>query len=194
MNPQRTVRRYRRPWESSQRTPVLQVPHRSKGVPVVTRGEGAYIWDNRGRKILDGLSGLFVVQVGHGREELAELATANGLVDLVIPRGGEGLKKALEAVATVPVRASGRELRTWRFASRPSASPRLRSASGPWPAPGISPCITASSPSSSGSPSTCGCGGGGVPRGPFPNRGAPPGTQYLRITPTTIPWMVTSFS
>ena len=38
-----------------------------------------------------------------GREELAELATAEGLVDLVIPRGGEGLKAALKAVATVPV-------------------------------------------------------------------------------------------
>jgi glutamate-5-semialdehyde dehydrogenase len=35
--------------------------------------------------------------------ELAELATAEGLVDLVIPRGGEGLKEALKAVATVPV-------------------------------------------------------------------------------------------
>jgi glutamate-5-semialdehyde dehydrogenase len=41
--------------------------------------------------------------LGGGREELAELATQNGLVDLIIPRGGEGLKKALEAVATVPV-------------------------------------------------------------------------------------------
>ena len=40
---------------------------------------------------------------GGGREELAELATADGLVDLIIPRGGEGLKQALEAVATVPV-------------------------------------------------------------------------------------------
>jgi glutamate-5-semialdehyde dehydrogenase len=38
-----------------------------------------------------------------GREELAELATADGLVDLVIPRGGEGLKAALKEVATVPV-------------------------------------------------------------------------------------------
>jgi glutamate-5-semialdehyde dehydrogenase len=38
-----------------------------------------------------------------GREELAELATQDGLVDLVIPRGGEGLKAALSAVATVPV-------------------------------------------------------------------------------------------
>jgi glutamate-5-semialdehyde dehydrogenase len=38
-----------------------------------------------------------------GREELAELATAEGLLDLVIPRGGEGLKAALKEVATVPV-------------------------------------------------------------------------------------------
>ena len=37
------------------------------------------------------------------RSELEELATAEGLVDLVIPRGGEGLKEALKAVATVPV-------------------------------------------------------------------------------------------
>jgi len=40
---------------------------------------------------------------GGGREELAELATQDGLVDLIIPRGGEGLKHALKSVATVPV-------------------------------------------------------------------------------------------
>ncbi len=40
---------------------------------------------------------------GGGREELAELATQQGSVDLIIPRGGEGLKRALMAVATVPV-------------------------------------------------------------------------------------------
>ena len=38
-----------------------------------------------------------------GREDLAELATQEGVVDLVIPRGGEGLKEALKSVATVPV-------------------------------------------------------------------------------------------
>jgi glutamate-5-semialdehyde dehydrogenase len=38
-----------------------------------------------------------------GREELAELATQEGVVDLIIPRGGEGLKAALSAVAKVPV-------------------------------------------------------------------------------------------
>ncbi len=41
--------------------------------------------------------------VGGGHDGLAELATADGLVDLVIPRGGEGLKEALKEVATVPV-------------------------------------------------------------------------------------------
>ena len=40
---------------------------------------------------------------GGGREELAELATRSESVDLIIPRGGEGLKAALGAVATVPV-------------------------------------------------------------------------------------------
>ena len=40
---------------------------------------------------------------GGGREELAELATQRENVDLIIPRGGESLKEALQAVATVPV-------------------------------------------------------------------------------------------
>jgi glutamate-5-semialdehyde dehydrogenase len=40
---------------------------------------------------------------GGGRDELAELATQEGVVDLIIPRGGEGLKAALKGVATVPV-------------------------------------------------------------------------------------------
>jgi glutamate-5-semialdehyde dehydrogenase len=40
---------------------------------------------------------------GGGREELAELATQRETVDLIIPRGGESLKEALQAVATVPV-------------------------------------------------------------------------------------------
>ena len=43
-------------------------------VPIISRGEGAYIYDENGRKILDGLAGLFTVQVGHGRRELADAA------------------------------------------------------------------------------------------------------------------------
>jgi glutamate-5-semialdehyde dehydrogenase len=48
-------------------------------------------------------AGAIGLVAGGGREELAELATQDELVDLIIPRGGEGLKKALTAVATVPM-------------------------------------------------------------------------------------------
>jgi glutamate-5-semialdehyde dehydrogenase len=44
-----------------------------------------------------------VLLTGGGREDLAELATQEETVDLLIPRGGEGLKNALKDVATVPV-------------------------------------------------------------------------------------------
>jgi len=47
--------------------------------------------------------GVIGLVAGGGRDELAELATQDDLVDLIIPRGGEGLKAALKAVATVPV-------------------------------------------------------------------------------------------
>ena len=47
--------------------------------------------------------GSLALVAGGGREELAELATQTGVVDLIIPRGGEGLKAALKGVATVPV-------------------------------------------------------------------------------------------
>ena len=43
-------------------------------VPTIVRGEGARIFDSNGRSYLDGLAGLFVVQAGHGREELARAA------------------------------------------------------------------------------------------------------------------------
>jgi glutamate-5-semialdehyde dehydrogenase len=50
--------------------------------------------------LLDGCIGLVA---GGGRGELAELATQDGAIDLLIPRGGEGLKAALKDVASVPV-------------------------------------------------------------------------------------------
>ncbi len=46
---------------------------------------------------------VMLVPVGEGHGDLAELATQDGVVDLLIPRGGEGLKNALKDVATVPV-------------------------------------------------------------------------------------------
>ncbi|MEJ7636158.1 aspartate aminotransferase family protein [Aeromicrobium sp.] len=43
-------------------------------IPIIAKGDGMYVWDAQGRRYLDGLAGLFVVQAGHGREELAEAA------------------------------------------------------------------------------------------------------------------------
>jgi adenosylmethionine-8-amino-7-oxononanoate aminotransferase len=40
--------------------------------PTIVRGDGPYVWDTNGKRYLDGLAGLFVVQVGHGRQELAD--------------------------------------------------------------------------------------------------------------------------
>src|SRR3954471_265786 len=81
------------------------------GNAIVLRGSSSAAHSNA---VLAGIAGEAAVGVGvpagavslvagGGREELAELATQDGMVDLIIPRGGEGLKAALAAVATVPV-------------------------------------------------------------------------------------------
>jgi adenosylmethionine-8-amino-7-oxononanoate aminotransferase len=45
-------------------------------IPVIVRGEGAYVWDDHGKRYLDGLSALFCCNAGHGRVEYAEAAAA----------------------------------------------------------------------------------------------------------------------
>ena len=50
------------------------VMEEGNGVPIITRGEGHHIWDSHGKRYIDGLSGLFVVNAGHGRKRLAETA------------------------------------------------------------------------------------------------------------------------
>jgi adenosylmethionine-8-amino-7-oxononanoate aminotransferase len=47
-------------------------------VPVIVRGEGAYIYDAQGRRYLDALGGLFVNQLGHGRTDLVQAAAKQG--------------------------------------------------------------------------------------------------------------------
>src|SRR6201990_2537172 len=42
------------------------------GLKVIVRGEGCRLFDATGRSYLDGLSGLYVVNVGHGRVEIGE--------------------------------------------------------------------------------------------------------------------------
>ncbi len=41
-------------------------------IPIITRGEGCYVWDDKGNKYFDGLSALFCVNIGHGRHDVAQ--------------------------------------------------------------------------------------------------------------------------
>ncbi|MEJ7790337.1 MAG: aminotransferase class III-fold pyridoxal phosphate-dependent enzyme, partial [Thermoleophilaceae bacterium] len=41
-------------------------------VPILVKGEGCYVYDEHGKRYLDGLSALFCVNVGHGRAEIAD--------------------------------------------------------------------------------------------------------------------------
>ncbi|MBV9192733.1 MAG: glutamate-5-semialdehyde dehydrogenase [Solirubrobacterales bacterium] len=81
------------------------------GNAVVLRGSSAAA---RSNAVLAGIAadaataaglpdGAISLVAGGGHDELRELATQAGVVDLIVPRGGEGLKAALKRVATVPV-------------------------------------------------------------------------------------------
>ncbi len=65
-------------------------------VPVIVRGEGARIWDVHGRSYLDGLAGLFTVQAGHGRAELADAAAAQARELAFFPLWSYAHPKAIE--------------------------------------------------------------------------------------------------
>jgi putrescine aminotransferase len=45
---------------------------RAGGARVIVRGDGPYLWDSEGKRILDGMSGLWTANLGHSRKELAE--------------------------------------------------------------------------------------------------------------------------
>ena len=46
----------------------------TRGARVMTHADGIYVWDSEGRQVLDGMSGLWCVNVGYGRKELADAA------------------------------------------------------------------------------------------------------------------------
>jgi len=76
-------------------------------VPMIVRGDGCYIWDSAGRRYLDGLSGLFVVQTGHGRQELAEAAAKQAGELAFFPLWSYGHPKAVELATRLAELAPG---------------------------------------------------------------------------------------
>ncbi|SMD17770.1 aspartate aminotransferase family protein [Kibdelosporangium aridum] len=75
--------------------------------PVIVRGEGAYVFDAEGKRYLDGLAGLFAVQVGHGREELAQAAAEQTRQLGYFPLWGTAHPKAVELAERLAASAPG---------------------------------------------------------------------------------------
>jgi adenosylmethionine-8-amino-7-oxononanoate aminotransferase len=76
-------------------------------VPVIARGEGCYVWDQHGKRYLDGLSGLFTVQVGHGRAELGEAAARQAETLGYFPVWSFAHEPAIELAARLAALAPG---------------------------------------------------------------------------------------
>ncbi len=76
-------------------------------VPVMVRGEGAYLWDAHGKKYLDGLAGLFVSQLGHGRTELADAAAAQARELAFMPLWSYAHPSAIELAEKIASYAPG---------------------------------------------------------------------------------------
>jgi adenosylmethionine-8-amino-7-oxononanoate aminotransferase len=76
-------------------------------MPIIARGEGCYVWDQHGRRYLDGLSGLFTVQVGHGRKELADAAAEQAAALAYFPVWSYGNEPAIELAGRLADLAPG---------------------------------------------------------------------------------------
>ncbi|MER6580659.1 aspartate aminotransferase family protein [Nonomuraea sp. NPDC001023] len=76
-------------------------------IPTIVRGEGSYIYDIHGKRYLDGLAGLFVVQVGHGRAELAEAAAKQAQELAFFPLWSYAHPKAAELATRLAEQAPG---------------------------------------------------------------------------------------
>ena len=146
------------------------------------RGEGAYVWDTDGRRYIDGLAGLFVVQAGHGRKELAAAAAAQAEKLAYYPLWTYAHPAAIELAARLAAMAPGDLNRVffttgggeavesaWKLArsyfladgpARPGeggrpARPRTTAPrSGRWPSPGSRPSRSRSSRCSTARPAT----------------------------------------
>jgi adenosylmethionine-8-amino-7-oxononanoate aminotransferase len=76
-------------------------------VPVIMRGSGAYVFDQHGKRYLDGLSGLFVSQVGHGRKEIAEAGARQAEELAYFPLWSYAHPKAIELATRLADLAPG---------------------------------------------------------------------------------------
>ncbi|MDO9457980.1 aspartate aminotransferase family protein [Nocardioides sp.] len=76
-------------------------------VPIMVRGEGVHLYDSQGKRYLDGLAGLFVSQLGHGREDLAEAAARQAKELAFMPLWSYAHPSAIELAEKVASYAPG---------------------------------------------------------------------------------------
>jgi adenosylmethionine-8-amino-7-oxononanoate aminotransferase len=76
-------------------------------VPVIVRGSGPYVFDQHGKRYLDGLAGLFVSQVGHGRTDIAEAGARQASELAYFPLWSYAHPKAIELAARLAEMAPG---------------------------------------------------------------------------------------
>ena len=76
-------------------------------IPVIVRGSGPYVYDDKGKRYLDGLAGLFVSMVGHGRTELAEAASKQASELAYFPLWSYAHPSAVELAARLAKLAPG---------------------------------------------------------------------------------------
>ncbi|HVB44576.1 MAG TPA: aspartate aminotransferase family protein [Streptosporangiaceae bacterium] len=70
--------------------------YQESDVPMIVRGHGQYVFDQHGKRYLDGLSGLFVSQIGHGRGDVAEAGARQGAELAYFPLWSYAHPRAIE--------------------------------------------------------------------------------------------------
>jgi adenosylmethionine-8-amino-7-oxononanoate aminotransferase len=76
-------------------------------MPLIVRGSGQYVFDQNGKRYLDGLSGLFVSQIGHGRAEVAEAGARQATELAYFPLWSYANPRAIELAARLAALAPG---------------------------------------------------------------------------------------
>src|SRR5438105_15455944 len=76
-------------------------------IPIIVRGDGCYVYDERGRRYLDGLSALFCVNAGHGRAELGEAAAKQAAELGFFTNWSYAHPRAIELAARIAALAPG---------------------------------------------------------------------------------------
>src|SRR5579859_2985039 len=81
--------------------------YKGTDMPVIARGSGQYVYDTRGKRYLDGLSGLFVSQIGHGRTEVAEAGARQAAELAYFPLWSYAHPRAIELAERLAALAPG---------------------------------------------------------------------------------------